>query len=144
MFKVPEPPRLLFLGLGILIVLMLAVTVRRSQGGEVQSGPAETGTRDLAVPQVWHGWDEQLMWHPQPVPDLKPSDDADDPQPIRTTPYYAGRPPINQNYKGRCWCRWHGPRGCCVQWQCRPKKEQSCLSCELSNAASASIGLKSH
>ena len=34
---------------------------------------------------------------------------------------YAGRPPVYKHYPGRCWCKYHGPRGGCIHWVCRPK-----------------------
>lgn len=35
---------------------------------------------------------------------------------------YAGRPPTVQT-PGRCWCRWHGPRGGCLKWVCHRRPE---------------------
>ena len=37
---------------------------------------------------------------------------------------YAGRPPTSSHWPGRCWCRWHGPRGGCMEWQCRPRPQR--------------------
>lgn len=34
---------------------------------------------------------------------------------------YAGRPPADMNYPGRCWCAVHGPRGGCKRWVCRSR-----------------------
>lgn len=34
----------------------------------------------------------------------------------KTPIHYAGQP--NLSSPGRCWCRWHGPRGGCIKWVC--------------------------
>lgn len=35
---------------------------------------------------------------------------------------YAGRPPTSVHWPGKCWCKYHGPRGGCMQWHCPRKR----------------------
>jgi hypothetical protein len=42
----------------------------------------------------------------------------------KTPAYYAGRPPP-PGAKGRCYCKFHGPHGGCIEWKCRHPKEET-------------------